>query len=237
MTNTPDQIKERFVVLMGDELGTIYYKLYNQVIFLHHQWITYLELFATEKVRLEILNKSAPYLFYMIQNGLFENIVMSIARITDPPASGKFQNLTLGLLPKYIVDENLKKEVELQIEWYVSKAVEFARELRNKKFAHQDYDLHTGSAVLQVLSKKEDIEIALKSIRNLMNSITKHFDGSMTIFMQMSTNNGALGLLRTLQDGKNAQKYVEKLERDGRFVDEILIQHSIDYSDRHFELE
>lgn len=237
MTNTPDQIKERFVVLMGDELGTIYYKLYNQVIFLHHQWITYLELFATEKVRLEILNKSAPYLFYMIQNGLFENIVMSIARITDPPATGKFQNLTLSLLPKYIVDENLKKEVELQIEWYVNTAAEFARDLRNKKFAHNDYDLHTGRAILQVPSKKDDIEIALRSIRNLMNSITKHFDGSMTIFKHMNTNNGALGLLRTLQDGKNAQNFVEKLERDGKEVDAMLIKDSLDYSDRHFEVD
>ena len=105
--NSPETIRVKFINLMGEELGSVYYKL--------------------------------SYFFYIIQKGLYENVIMSITRITDPVISMGKRNLTLKTLPLLIKDDNLKKEVELQIEWHIDPAIVFAKELRNKRFGHEDF--------------------------------------------------------------------------------------------------
>ena len=57
------------------------------------------------------MNRSAGHFFRMVQDGLWEGIVLHVARLTDPSHSqGRKdrQNLTLHNLPDLIPDKKLK---------------------------------------------------------------------------------------------------------------------------------
>lgn len=222
---------------MGEDLGSVYYKLYNQVIFLHQRWLTYLELFATEKSRIELLNESGSFFFYIVQKGLFENVVMSISRISDSEVSMGHKNLTMRMLPKFIQNIELRNEIELQIKWHIEPAVSFAKELRNKRFGHEDFNISMGVSSLQEKSGIEHVEMALKSIRNLMNTIQKNFDGSTTIYKDGGHNINIGSLLGVLQNGKNAHDYLDKLRVSGEEPDAIFSREFISTKVRHLDYD
>jgi hypothetical protein len=217
------QIQIHFQEKMGDELGAVFYKIYNQVIFLHKQWYNYLELFGVDEKRIHVLNESASFFFFIVQKGLFENIIMSIARLTDPEKTGRYKNLSILTLPGLIQDEELKKEVALQIDWILLNAVAFAREWRMKKFAHSDYDISLGKATLQEEASKQNIKLALESIRNLLNSITFHYLNYRTYFENKDTTRGSKSLLSCLNDSMNLENYLKKLRIEGKELPEELL--------------
>ncbi|MBK8502860.1 MAG: hypothetical protein IPL46_11950 [Saprospiraceae bacterium] len=221
---------------MGEELGTVFHKLKNEIVFLHQQWNTYTDLYGTEDSRIDILNRGASSFFFIVQKGLFENIIMSLARLTDPPTIGKFKNFTLRALPYLIRDESLKKEIELGLEMIVHKAVEFAREWRSKVYAHRDYEIKLGRVTLEENASKQNIEFALKAIRDLMDKVTLHYENSRTVYQGDAYSGGSNALLFVIQDGLNCREYMRKKEYAGEEIDNLLKTNHITHVRRELDL-
>ena len=57
------------------------------------KWEEYLELFGKTSSRIHLLNQSAPVFFKIVQDSLWENIILHLARLTDPPKSAGKNNL------------------------------------------------------------------------------------------------------------------------------------------------
>ena len=95
---TPEQAKDHYVAAMGEDLGRIFYALWQDVFWLHNEWDEYLQLFGTKPSRIKLMNDAAPSFFRMIQNELVQMIVLRIARLTDPPRSTGKSNLTIQQL-------------------------------------------------------------------------------------------------------------------------------------------
>ena len=72
---------------MGEELGSLYHALWQEVVWLHTEWGEYVQLYGTKPSRIRLLNEAAPSFFRLVQDGLFETTVLKIARLTDPPKS------------------------------------------------------------------------------------------------------------------------------------------------------
>ena len=63
--------------------------LYHQVAWVHLKFHEFVELFGKDEERVEILNRAAPGYFSMVQDVLFESIILDIAKLLDPATTGK----------------------------------------------------------------------------------------------------------------------------------------------------
>jgi len=94
MDLTAEQARARSVQVMGQELGETYEALGQEIVWLHSKWAEYAALYGTKESRVALLNKAAPRFARLIQDTLWEDIVLHIARLTDPPKSASKHNLT-----------------------------------------------------------------------------------------------------------------------------------------------
>jgi len=78
---TAEENKQNHVEKLGDELGSLYHELWNDVVRLHSKWDEFIELFGSKPSRVELLNKSAPLFFRTAQDSLWESTLLHITRL------------------------------------------------------------------------------------------------------------------------------------------------------------
>ena len=93
---TAEEVRQKYIELMGAELGDVYYALYNEVMWLHARWQEYTDLFAGGPDRLKLLNAAAPFLFRLIQDDFLWATLLHLCRLTDPPEMGKKEKFLLA---------------------------------------------------------------------------------------------------------------------------------------------
>ena len=77
---THKEERERYVSCMGAELGNYYHHLENELTFLYMKWQEYLGLFGKEEC-VNVLNETASGSFFIIQQSLWDDIVLHVARL------------------------------------------------------------------------------------------------------------------------------------------------------------
>ncbi len=107
-----EEVLEQHLQDMGTELGVVYNALTNDVAWVHAKWNQYRHLYAHSPERIVVLNQAAGHFFGVMQDSLLEDIVLHLARLTDPPRSVGKDNLTLQRLPALIPDVQLAAEVK-----------------------------------------------------------------------------------------------------------------------------
>jgi hypothetical protein len=186
---------------MGNELGRLYDALWQEVAWLHVKWREYVTLFGTTPSRIELLNKAAPSFFRVIQDSLWEDVLLHIARLTDSPRSMGKHNLSFRQLAKIALDLNIAS----QIEKLTAAALEtsaFARNWRNRKLAHRDLHLALGQGAepLPPVSRAQ-VKEALATLSAILNAVAAHYLDSTTMFDVDTTSQGAEALLYCIDDG------------------------------------
>lgn len=204
MTNlNQDDLRTRFVLAMGEELGVFFWHLNQKVLNLHVLWQQYMELYGENEDVVRVLNRNAGFFFRVVQGEFWDSVLLGICRLTDPAemrGRPPTRNLSLKALPSLISDAGLKSKIFELSEIAVSVG-RFARSHRNKRLAHQDIDYLTGIEPLAGVNRKL-IGDALRSIREVMNAINLHFFDSSTFYEETQISGGAKWLaerLRTLE--------------------------------------
>ena len=116
------EAKKEYMEKMGEELGELYNGLWQEVATLHGDWEEYVVLFGTKPSRIDIMNKTAPDFFNMLQRTWLENTMLHISRLTDNAIVCGKKTLSVKSLSELIVDENLKIKVNLLVENVIQKA-------------------------------------------------------------------------------------------------------------------
>jgi AbiU2 len=206
---TPEEAKNHFMSAMGEDLGRVFYALWQEVTWLHNEWDEYLQLFGTKPSRIALMNDAAPRFFRMIQDELVDMIVLRIARLTDPPKSTGKSNLTIQQLPTQIKDQSFSNGVLNLVKAAVASA-EFCRARRHRRIAHNALDLSLGVQTdpLPDLTR-ENIAAAIVSLAKVLNAVSFHYVNSTTEFGLGSNSGGARSLIRILEDG--VQKKSERI--------------------------
>ena len=88
MSFTAPDVEIKFKQGMGDELGLLFSYLWGDYLMLHQKWNEYIELFATNEKRLELLNETAPGFFRMVQDLFWQATLISLCRISDQVGTG-----------------------------------------------------------------------------------------------------------------------------------------------------
>jgi len=210
-TRTADEALAHYTQEMGETLGTVYHHLWQELARLFAEWNEYVTLYGTKSSRVDLLNNAAPYFFRVVQDSLWEDTILHIARMTDPSKTGKKENLTVQQLPELVDDPALFQKLNLLID-KAKVASEFCRDWRNRKLAHRDLGLAVGSTAVELTpGSREKVEAALQALADIMDSVSTHYLESTTIFDMGANFGGAESLLRILDEGINAEE--ERRER------------------------
>jgi hypothetical protein len=176
---TAEEIKSEMIKKLGAEFGSLFYLLYNEITWLTFRWIEFVELYGEKESRLELMNKSAPFLFFTIQKVLWENLPLGITRITDPPKSRGKKNLTLTALPSFLLDNKFKKEVESELK-QLDIEIGFCRDWRNRWIAHIDYELATNNESAKPLETgtRKKLRSVIERIHSIYNMVELEYLGN-----------------------------------------------------------
>lgn len=212
---TAEEAKADHIRVMGENLGSTYHALWQQVASLHAKWSEYVVLFGTKESRVDLLNRVAPAFSRLVQDSLWENVLLHIARLTDPIMMGQKQNLTIRLLVTLIDDAPTKIKVQGAVEQALTTS-DFARDWRNRHIAHSDLliALATAAQPLKPASRQKVTE-ALRALANVLNVVSVFFLDSTSFFE--ASDGDAVSLLYVIDDGISADRARRKRLLSGQY--------------------
>jgi hypothetical protein len=201
-----DDVKDGHITQMGKSLGDQFNALWQEVASIHHKWHQFVVLYGTKPSRIELLNRTAGSFFHVVQQSLWDDTLLHLARLTDKPNSGRTRdNLTVQSLPDLITDPSARAATEQAVAAALT-ATKFCRDHRNRRIAHRDLALalNTAAAPLEPAGKAL-VNNALDAVGQVLNVVQGHYMESTTLFRETISSADAEGLLYFLHDGLHAQ--------------------------------
>lgn len=205
---TPEQVREAKLTAMPGPLGELHHTLSNEVAWLHLKWQDFRALFASTEQTIDLLNQTAPTFFHNLQRALWEDVLLHMCRLTDPPKSAGHPNLTLMQLPGMIPDPALRRQAGSLVKIVVQKT-KFARDWRNRRLAHKEL-AGLGGQQSQPLAaaSRQHVEQALAAIRKAMNAVEQHYTKSTVAYEHsIAALSGVDALLLYLRKGLQVQRH------------------------------
>jgi len=203
---TAEEARQHYVSVMGEELGALYHRLWNELAWLYSKWEEFVELFGTKPTRIDLLNEAAGHFFRVVQDTLWDDTLIHIARLTDSPQTGRRDNATICRLPSLMTSEAGRAEVQSKVDEAIALAAP-CRDWRNRRIAHLDLELalSAGAEPLKPASRAS-VRAAMDAIAAVLNAVSSHLLDSTTSFEGVGIPNGALNLLYILDDGVKAER-------------------------------
>ena len=178
--------------LLPNNIRDIFESIESEIIWLHSKWKIYRQLYGTNEERINQLNRSASTFFRLVQDVLFNDIVLSISRLTDPSKTFGRDNRSLEQLITLIDEKKHPDLIQILREKLNNLKTQSGpfRKRRNKKIAHSDLltALSIQSEPLPDISR-QSIENALEITRDFMNQINIHFVGIPTAYEHLWLDN------------------------------------------------
>lgn len=196
------------------EIESVYKELQSRVTWLHGRWICYRQLYAASQKRIDLLNESGGTFFFIVQEVLYDEVQVTLSKLTDPATSQKrFENLSLEQLQgrlEILGDPNLAVACRKLLDTLHTQCSPF-RVRRDKKLAHLDLPtaLRTGPQPLPAISRQM-VEDALLTIRTYLNTIEAHYNDSELRYEQFVMASDGEALIATLQAGQRYEELVKE---------------------------
>ena len=89
---TSEDVEKAHLEAFGPNMGPLYHALEDEVTWLHAKWLEYRKLFAKSKESVDFLNETARFFFRVVQDVLWDDVLLHIARLTDPAKQNRFEN-------------------------------------------------------------------------------------------------------------------------------------------------
>ena len=215
-----EEVRERYIEKMGRELGEIFHVTSSELVWIYWRWNQYIILFAGEKTRVDRLNEIAPFFFRIIQDVLFRDTLLAIARLVGPPESVNKPNLTIRRFPALLADQESKNQLVALVDEAVDSA-EFAVDWRNRHLAHRDLDLSLGRSTKQLTAaSRGKVKRALYSLRDVVTWVERKYCDSTTFYDFSSEPGDAESLLYVLQQGRLYIKEERERRERGEWRDD-----------------
>ncbi len=212
-SRTSEEILEEHINTLGEEFGQVYNRLYREIMFIHCKWSEFETLFGEGMKPIETMNKLAPLFFYIIQNNLFDDVILSICRITDPIKSTGKYNLTFRLIPEY-VDEAIRPTITEQVENIIVDS-SFCRDRRNRLISHLDRDLALNRTAKPLEpANRNKVNNLLKRFQELIDTIEGHYYNSQ-VYWEFARPEGH-SLLNWAEQGLQLENLKWKLNHTGK---------------------
>lgn len=218
---TADEARLKNIAAMGDELGSIYSQLWQELAWLYRAWAEYVSLFGTKESRVTLLNRASPALTRIVQDSLWDGVILHVARLTDPAKSAGKPNLSVRALEDAVKDPDFKPIVSAAVSAAL-RASDFCRDWRNRHLAHLDLDLalKRGAEPLKPASRLK-VNEALDGLSAVLNVLSRKYFDSTTIFdIELRVGGGpggAMSLLYCIDMGLEADRRRQERLKSGHF--------------------
>ena len=189
--------------------------LYEETVWVHAYWLLFKQLFGGTLDDLDLLNRSAAFCFYVIQDALATDVQLTLSKLSDPAKSQGKENATA---------EHLLNEIQ-GLHWPASAdhlqclfqelrdACRPIRTARNKIIAHIDRATALGSNKAQPPAGTTvgETNKALQALREFMNAAAVYLGEVPTAYEHFSARGeGGDDLIALL---RMAERY-EVLQRE-----------------------
>ena len=131
-----ESVKQEYMDKLGKKAGALFYGLWNNWAMGLVRIKEFRELFGNT-TDIELLNSIGGDFFRDIQDILWDDLMLRLTRLTDPPSTAGKHNLTVQRLPTLCKDPELRNEVQTRVDVAVD-AAKFARDWRNRRISHTD---------------------------------------------------------------------------------------------------
>lgn len=209
---------------MGNELGELFSMLWQELSGLYVKWHQYVALFGTTPERIELMNRVAPKLTYTIQKTLWRDILIHLSRLTDPAETkqrGQIKpNLSINRLAELLKDGSDYQTIN-DLEAKAKANCEFARDWRNRVYAHRDLDIATNQHCTPLAhASRASVKNALEALADLLNRIARNYKLPTTLFDFDGTGAAreAEHLIHVISYGLDAQTQVFAKIRNGELT-------------------
>jgi len=216
-----DETYARHLEQFGPCLGPIYSALCSDVLSLHLKWLEYRDLYAASPERIDLLNDTAPGFFALLQDVLWDDVLLHVVRLTDPAHQGSNRNLTLCSLGPAVTDAALRNRVDDLVKQSVA-AADFARLHRNKRLAHQDRRYALDRSTSLSFGSREQVEAVLALFARTLNEVSKGVVGSVMVYREIDGTAEARHLLNRLALAREIEGQRLGRLKDGTFTDDDL---------------
>lgn len=196
---TAEETRDSYIAKMGEELGRVFHAVAQDLTWMHWRWRQHRVLFGEKPERIDLMNQSASFFFYLVQQVFFEDTLLGISRLTAGKNSGGHVALTIQQLPE-LVAAQIRPEVQTLVDDAVSAAA-FAVEWRNNHIAHRNLKRALGEKVKALPdATREKVENALEALRAVLNCVERSYCKAITAYDSPPLE-GAKALLQVLSDG------------------------------------
>ena len=195
------------------ELADVFEELNQHISWLFANWLIFKQLFASGEERVQLLNKFAPIFFRLCQDSFSDNVLLSIARLTDPPKSSGKETLSLEQLVSK-VDPVKYSELRSALNQQFSTlrdSCEPIRNIRNRRLAYNDLRIALEldpNPLPDIL--KDEVDNVLQRISELMNTVWAYFNPDSELGYEVIMPNDGEAIIRALE---KAKKYRELTRR------------------------
>lgn len=199
-TRSSEEVLAHYIETMGEPLGRAFGHLNQRVLELHLVWEQYTQLFGESEETVHLLNQTAGLFFRVVQEGLWDSVLIGVSRLTDPAQTGGNKNLSIRSLPVLIGDKGLQGRVSDLCESTLVKA-KHARDHRNKRIAHQDqqYFFDREARPLGGVSRILINEM-LQAITAVMNEVSVFYCDTTMFYDSISSGGDAAWLIYKIKE-------------------------------------
>lgn len=188
-----------------------------------HIYKQYRQLFGHSEKRVELLNKSAPSFFEVVQICLFDIVLLGISKLLGPAKSKKNKNATLEWLEVLIKNNDpkafdLQKKLELRRSEIKIKAANISKN-RRKRIAHSDRKTTNYEKYYPFAISRKDITNVMYLIAEYFNTIYAYYADSTASF-DISSDGEAEYLLYLIAHGIRYKELVKKGLIDSKYNEE-----------------
>lgn len=216
-THTSEELLQHYIDAMGDELGRMFHRFFNETAHLHVKWLEYVALFGTSEERVQLLNSAAPGFFRLVQDTLWDDVLLHICRLADECRVGRrSENETLSLhwLSQLADAPEISQEVKKRLT-ALRTATEFARAWRDNHIAHRNRQLALRDEAESLpVASRQKVKEAIAAIVAVMAVVETHYCGTApTSYNHVSQRGSAESVLYLLREGMDARSsWVEHLK-------------------------
>jgi hypothetical protein len=205
---TPEDMRKDYIAALGADFGSIYLHVFNEWCDLKITWKQFKNLFCSGPERVDLMNRCGAEFFYRVDRIFFESVLLALCRLTDPPMTGKKQNLSVALFAQFMTTDARKQQMG-ELVGAAIKSTAFARDWRNRRVGHNDYDLLlNGNAPLEKATILL-VDASVDCIYQILLYVNKEF-------RKVELHNGVI------DDLNNEMVMLERLYRgDLSFQDEL----------------
>lgn len=206
---TEEETLHRYKERMGDELGSTFHLCLQELYWVSSIWDTHETLFQNSH-SVELINSANGGVSFAIQNVFLEYVQLGVCRLTDPAKQRKSKNLTVRALPNLVI-----KDLKLEIDQLVSEALEAteaARDWRNRRISHSDFDLKASQAEPLKSTSRIATTEAIARIHRVLQPIALHYCSTNLILTELGDDNAISFLLHLFAGQRKKEADLEAVK-------------------------